>query len=548
LVVGCHAPGHPDVAQSGYRSARESEPYEPAGDHASSVAADNPSQPGVLERAFKDKHLSFEGTRAPVDPWTQPGLPAPRRQPAQSLRPQKRPGASDPTPGAADADPDVEQVSLPGERAIFVSTTEELTSAVRGLQSGETVVVAAGTYQLSAPLSFTGGLTDVGIRGATGDPSDVVLTSRDRQRADRAAVPFGIQLGSVQRIRVADLTIRDFSRHAVVVTEASGCQQPHIVNCHLLNTGEQLVKVNVGLTSRSGCSNGIVERSLFEFRDAVVGDRSGGVDIAAGRGWSVRDCVFRNIRAPVKTGSSAGPAVRAWGGSFDTLVERNRFFDCDQEIVFGGAQSSDGHTGGIVRNNVIFRRPGTGGKAGVTLWNARATLVVHNTIVMNGGPPGVQRRRTLRARPDPEAPGEEGRRLLPERGGDPVEPQEPLAERQTAVEDRGDPLHPREVQVVVRKRLRSAITYRHNTRGSEICNNLTDSAIESLEGGDAHVWSNATNVTGLDFVDFEGGDLHLVSTSTMHHAAPVHRFVQDDCDGRARSMDTKRTFGAYEQH
>ena len=41
-----------------------------------------------------------------------------------------------------------------------------------------TIVIALGTYNLSAPLYINGSFTNVGIRGATGNRDDVVLVGK----------------------------------------------------------------------------------------------------------------------------------------------------------------------------------------------------------------------------------------------------------------------------------------------------------------------------------------------------------------------------------
>ena len=72
------------------------------------------------------------------------------------------------------------------------------------------------------------------------------------------------------------------------------------------------------------------------------------------RNWIIRNNLFRNIRAP--PGQLAGPAVLMWNGSPSTIAEGNTFINCQREIAFGLTERTpDDHTGGIIRNNFIYR-------------------------------------------------------------------------------------------------------------------------------------------------------------------------------------------------
>jgi hypothetical protein len=117
------------------------------------------------------------------------------------------------------------------------------------------------------------------------------------------------------------------------------------------------------------------------------------VDVLAGRNWIIRDNVFARIRAPV--GQLAGPAVLMWRNSIDTVVERNWFIDCDRGIALGldvpdNRYSRDGettydHRGGVVRNNVLWRTPGSPtGDTGIIVNYAFNFAVLHNTVLLNG--------------------------------------------------------------------------------------------------------------------------------------------------------------------
>jgi hypothetical protein len=107
------------------------------------------------------------------------------------------------------------------------------------------------------------------------------------------------------------------------------------------------------------------------------------VDVHTGAGWIVRHNVFRNIRAP--RGQLAGPAILMWNGSANTLVDGNTFVDCQREISLGLVERvPNDHSGGIVRNNFVYRRPGLRGDAAILVADSPNTQVVHNSILMSG--------------------------------------------------------------------------------------------------------------------------------------------------------------------
>ena len=99
--------------------------------------------------------------------------------------------------------------------------------------------------------------------------------------------------------------------------------------------------------------------------------------------WAVRDNVFRNITAP--TGQIAGPAVLFWNGSRDSVIERNTFINSQREIALGSQdRTPNDHTGGVVRNNFLYREPGIqGGQPAIYLADSPNTQILHNTILSN---------------------------------------------------------------------------------------------------------------------------------------------------------------------
>jgi len=258
---------------------------------------------------------------------------------------------------------------------VRVSTASQLRAAVSALTSNTTIELAPGTYSLTDALYINGSFANVGIRGATSSSDDVVLVGAGM---NSAAVPYGIWVGgSVNGITIANLTIRDVYYHTIILN--AGTQSPLLHNLRLKNAGQQIVKANPTPTG-GGVDNGIVQYSVIEYETTSRDAYTNGVDVHTGRNWIIRHNLFRNIRAP--QGQLAGPALLMWNGSSGTLAEGNTFVDCQREIAFGLIQRTpDDHSGGIVRNNFIYRRSTVAGDTAIGVFDSPNTQVLHNTIL-----------------------------------------------------------------------------------------------------------------------------------------------------------------------
>jgi hypothetical protein len=261
---------------------------------------------------------------------------------------------------------------------INVSTEAELQDAIGASKPGTTIRIAPGTYRLTRPLSLNG-TSDVTVRGATDDRDDVVLVGRGMTGRDDGGVPFGIWTNA-PRITIADLTIRDIYQHPIILNP--GADSAHIHNVRLADAGEQLLKANPDDRGR-GIDRGLVEYSVFEYTSTAKSDYTNGIDVHAGTGWIVRHNLFRNITAP--DGLLAGPAVLFWNRSRGAIVEDNTFIDCQREISMGlQPRAPHDNTGGIVRDNVIVRRPGMSADVGIYVGDSPGTEVLHNTVLTSG--------------------------------------------------------------------------------------------------------------------------------------------------------------------
>jgi hypothetical protein len=267
----------------------------------------------------------------------------------------------------------------PSGAIVNVSTVAQLQNAVAGITSNTTIVVAPGTYNLTTTLYVNGTFSNVGIRGATNNREDVVLVGKGMSAGSDGGVPFGIWVGgNVNGVTIANLTVRDIYYHPIMLN--AGAQAPLVHNVRLVNAGQQLLKANPN-GSGGGVDNGIVEYSVFEYDTTSKDDYTNGVDVHTGDNWIIRHNLFRNIRAP--QGQLAGPAILMWNASTGTLVDGNTFINCQREIALGLIERTpNDHTGGIVRNNFIYRT--VPGDSAIYVADSPNTQVLHNTILISG--------------------------------------------------------------------------------------------------------------------------------------------------------------------
>jgi hypothetical protein len=275
----------------------------------------------------------------------------------------------------------------PTGHIVNVATEPELQAAFASLSSGTTVVIAPGTYVLTRTLYVKGPLADIVIRGGSNSRDDVVLQGPGMTNPDYGAVEFGIWVGGdVQRVTIANLTIRDVYFHPIIMN--AGPQNPRLYNIHLINGGQQLLKTNPDDYGR-GINNGVIEYSVFEYSPESRDWYANAIQVLAGSNWIIRNNLIKNIKAP--SGQQAGPAVLAWFSASGTVVEGNTFINCQREISFGLIERApNDHTGGIIRNNFIYRDETVeNGDVAIGVFDSPNTRVLHNTILIGGTYPNA---------------------------------------------------------------------------------------------------------------------------------------------------------------
>lgn len=282
-------------------------------------------------------------------------------------------------------------------QVIEVNTAQELADACWNLASDQAIVIASGNYDLGS-VTFPNGvdgrlavgrfgqppISNIQIRGATGNPADVVLIGDGMLDP---AVPFGFQVATATEVLIADLSISAVYYHAVMINGGSGAARIRLYHVRAGDTGQQIIK-----GSGAGADEVSIEFSeiYYSIGAAVHPDLgscyTNGIDATGGDNWIVRDNLIQRIRC--QDGSLAGPAVLLWQGSSGSLVERNTIVDSSRGISLGLVGGD--HAGGVVRNNFIRWDPGAAYAVDVPIYSVSPdSKILHNTALVRGNYPNA---------------------------------------------------------------------------------------------------------------------------------------------------------------
>lgn len=387
---------------------------------------------------------------------------------------------------------DAPQLPIAGTRIVNVSTESQLLAAMSDLRTGDTILLADGTYNLTSTL-YINGRNDVTIRGNSGS-TNVVLAGKGMNNSNYGNVPFGIWSNGANTT-IAHLTIRDTWDNEIIFN--TGAQSPHVYCVQLIDAGSQFIKSNpTDVNSGIGVNNGVVEYCVFEYTGTPPNDHGAGVgyfngiSAHAARNWIVRGNLFRNLHNPDGTAYSWNPSVLFWRNSSNTVTEQNTFINVDRAVAYGldDSTSYTDHAGGVVRNNFIYLSPGflsasrkASSDGSIIAWNSPGTQVDHNTVLLNGN----------------------------------------------------------EFYAVEFRFARSADCAARN--------NLADASVHLRDGATATMSGNLTSAVPAMFVSPDTGDLHLLSTATnaIDKAATLNT-ITNDFDGDLRPKGASYDVGADE--
>lgn len=273
-----------------------------------------------------------------------------------------------------------------------VSTVEALQSAVGELKSGDTILIEDGTYNIDNTLVINNKPTkiyNVAILGKSGDRGAVQIYCPGMGVYSESA-PHVFAVYNVENLLIQDLTAGRTYWHPITVQGSAGCDNVHFKNLHLIDAGEQFIKINNKENPK--CDNGIVEGCLLEYTDYPFWDGDSyytqGFDkIGGGDNWVVRDCIIKNIRPHpdhLDAADGAGAPITFWQGGTNNLIERNIIINCRKGIELGISEGT-GVYNSTVRNNFVYRESGmVGGDIGISVNDSPDSKVYNNTVILNG--------------------------------------------------------------------------------------------------------------------------------------------------------------------
>lgn len=282
---------------------------------------------------------------------------------------------------------------------VVPSQASQLGTIVRNAAAGTTIRLADGTYTVTGDFTRSLLIDSAGItlRGASGDPTKVVI--------DGAYGIGALVYVQANDATLTDLTLRRASDHLVHSYPATGStnvERPRLHRLHLVDAGEQFVKVNPNSARTAFVDDGAVTCSELTMTatgrqniERAFGCYTGGLDVHSAQNWVVRSNTFDGIYC--EDGEIAEHAIHFWNGARGTLVENNLILNSSRGIGFGLRESGPGraypddpypglyvgHYGGIIRGNVIAMSVDQY-DTGIELTQARGTIVVHNTVIETG--------------------------------------------------------------------------------------------------------------------------------------------------------------------
>ncbi len=285
--------------------------------------------------------------------------------------------------------------------AVDPSQAGDLAAIVAGAATGDTIELAAGTYALHGDYLWFG-TPGVTLRGATGDPADVIIDG-DYETTEIVAIV-------APDITIADVTLREAYYHPIHVSTAGEMDVTGTLIYHvdIVDPREQGIKINPN-DNGFYTDDGEIACSHIELTDAgrpVVDNNcyTGGIDAHQARGWVIRDNVIEGFWCDAGLSEHG---IHLWRACRDTVVERNVLRNNARGIGFGlvedaggrvyddapcGGETVVGHYDGIIRNNFVYADDGDlfssqyGCDGGISLAQACGAEVVHNTVATTQAP------------------------------------------------------------------------------------------------------------------------------------------------------------------
>ena len=286
---------------------------------------------------------------------------------------------------------------------VNVANVTQLENAVNTAVSGQTILIADGIYNLNG-VYLRIDVPNVTLRSASGNREAVIL--------DGNYITTEIIQIVASNVTVADVTLREAYNHPihVMTTDAGDTLNTLIYNVHIIDPGEQAIKINPAVDGTYP-DDGVIACSHLELTDTGRTHirnncYTGGVDAHQAEGWVIRDNLVEGFWCD---NGLSEHGIHLWRGCRDTLVERNVLKENARGIGFGLAESGTArtyadnpcptanggyvdHYGGIIRNNFVFASDTGlfaseyGFDCGICLWQACGAQIFNNTVASTQAP------------------------------------------------------------------------------------------------------------------------------------------------------------------
>jgi parallel beta-helix repeat protein len=273
----------------------------------------------------------------------------------------------------------------PTGKVTKVNTVRELYRAARGLEEGETILVADGRYKMTHSLYLR--KAKATLRGESGDRTRVILDFKNSRHGEGVCVSYATD------VTIADLTVENVTQNSIKINSNHNVHRVTVYNVVSHNVWQRHIK-GPGVPDKDGkpqWNQGCrVQYCLFyndrakQRGDEPYEDRHpgfgfnyvGGMDIMSADGWVISDNVFMGIHG--KTGEGRG-AIFMWRNGKNCTIERNIFIDCDCGICLGNSSGRGERrhcTGFVVRNNFVTRCP----EVAILADHTRNCKILNNTV------------------------------------------------------------------------------------------------------------------------------------------------------------------------
>ena len=262
--------------------------------------------------------------------------------------------------------------------------TSAIQTAINNASGPLTILLQDGTYSVaSGQINIT--KPNITIRSQSGIRENVIIEGNGMLNGSY----HGISILH-RKATIADLTIKNINNHGIDINfwyQSGPIDSTLIHNVHVIDCGQQLIKMSYSGTSSQRGDNGIIECCLIEYTNSLPGSNlyTNGIDLHNAHNWIIRDNVIKNIQAGPSTTSDAGPAILFFKGGSNAIIERNSILNCDEGIFLGnwGDSPNMSHNGGIIRNNII--RGHSESRCGIGVVLSPNILILNNTIYSPGG-------------------------------------------------------------------------------------------------------------------------------------------------------------------